>query len=172
MGCTKRENPKVPQWPQTPPQGLTTNASRGQSCPTAEFQEMRQKGLKVKGYWFKFRVRQLLAEKEPGSSFRSDGLIKTRQCTTSASGEQQTLLGHQPVTNSPSSASSLRQKLSPKMLLSQTLDGSHLPRSPTCTRLLCLLLSLVERPMQTQVTGLCGSMVEHLDKTSDSVLCS
>ena len=31
---------------------------------------MRQKGLKVKGYWFKFQARQLLAEKEPGSTFQ------------------------------------------------------------------------------------------------------
>ena len=36
----------------------------------AEFREMRQKGLKVKGYWFKLRARQLLEEKEPGATFQ------------------------------------------------------------------------------------------------------
>ena len=39
-----------------------------------EFREMRGKGLKVKGYCFKLRARQLLSEMEPESSFKfSDG---------------------------------------------------------------------------------------------------
>lgn len=39
-----------------------------------EFKEMRGKGLKVKGYWFKIRARQLLSEMDPGKSFQfSDG---------------------------------------------------------------------------------------------------
>ena len=69
----------------------------------AEFREMRQKVLKVKGYWFKLRARQLLEEKELGATFlfQMDGLI---DLTRSASGDQRTLLRHQPVTKSPSSA--------------------------------------------------------------------
>ena len=39
-----------------------------------EFKELREKGLKVKGYWFKIRARQLLQQIEPGSTFQfSDG---------------------------------------------------------------------------------------------------
>ena len=47
-----------------------------------EYKKLRRKGLKVKGYWFKFRARQLLTEMNPETSFKfSDGwfaAFKTR----------------------------------------------------------------------------------------------
>ena len=51
-----------------------------------EFKELREKGLKVRGYWFKVRARQLLQQIEPGSTFQfSDGWFnrfKARQNIT------------------------------------------------------------------------------------------
>ena len=39
-----------------------------------EYRQLRKRGLKVKGYWFKVRAKQLLAEKVPEASFLfSDG---------------------------------------------------------------------------------------------------
>ena len=39
-----------------------------------EFQELRKKGLKVKGYWFKIRAKQILSELQPEAHFVcSDG---------------------------------------------------------------------------------------------------
>ena len=35
-----------------------------------EYKELRRKGLKVKGYWFKLRARQLLTEMNPETSFK------------------------------------------------------------------------------------------------------
>ena len=47
-----------------------------------KYKELRRKGLKVKGYWFKLRARQLLTEMNPETSFKfSDGwftAFKTR----------------------------------------------------------------------------------------------
>ena len=51
----------------------------------AEFKEMRRKGVKVKGYWFKLRAKQLPTERGSENSFKcmctSDN-VNDKKCGT------------------------------------------------------------------------------------------
>ena len=124
-----------------------------------EYKELRKKGLKMKGWWFRLHAQQILTELEPDTDFQfSNGWFlgfkkRHRISMRRATRKSQETRGQ--LYNTFIVTSAKKQQRESIILLDLWANGL-LAKWPTWIKLHCLSASVMERSMLTPVSSLCG----------------